>query len=129
MVAGIVNLAAAVAINGDEELSGVHGETATEHITTRGRHRERERSTVNSPRRLSSTVRHEKARAMAEQMAMGALGLRRVAKLKRGGVVARLGLGEGGAMRPAAFKRRKQHGAHGNQADTERRRKRRQTRR
>ena len=43
--------AAAVAVNGNEELTGVHGEMPTEHITTRGRHQEREQSTANSPRR------------------------------------------------------------------------------
>ena len=40
----------AVAINGGEELTDVHGEMPTGHVTTRGRHRERERSTANSPR-------------------------------------------------------------------------------
>jgi len=117
-------LATVVAINSDEELASVHGETLTEQITTWGRHRERERSMTNSPRRLSSTVRHGRAQATAEQMAMAVLGLWHAAKLKRGSIMAWLGLGEGDAMRPTAFKRQKQHGAHGNQADTERRQRR-----
>lgn len=42
---------------------------------------------------------------MAEQMATVALGLRRVAQLKRGGIAAWLGLGEGSAMRAMTFMR------------------------
>ena len=41
---------AVAAIADGEELAGVHGEAPTGHVTTRGRHRERERSTTNSPR-------------------------------------------------------------------------------
>ena len=74
MVAGTLNLVVVVAINGDEELAGKRGETPTEHIMTRGRHRVRERSTANSPRMLSSMVRHGRTRATAEQMATAALG-------------------------------------------------------
>ena len=43
---------------GVEKLIGVHGKMPTSHATTRGRHRERERSMANSPRRLSSMMRH-----------------------------------------------------------------------
>ena len=46
------------AMAGVEKLIGVHGKMPTSHATTRGRHRERERSATNSPRRLSSTMRH-----------------------------------------------------------------------
>ena len=62
------------AIAGVNNLTGGHEKTPTGHAMTRGRHRERERSTANSPRKLSSTVRHRRARVTAVQMAMMALG-------------------------------------------------------
>ena len=62
------------AMAGVEKLVGVHRKTPTGHATTWGRYREREWSTANSPRKLSSTVRHRRARVTAVQMAMMALG-------------------------------------------------------
>ena len=38
------------AINGGEELANVLGEAPMGHVSTWGRHRERERSTTNSPK-------------------------------------------------------------------------------
>lgn len=60
--------------DGGEELAGVHGKAPTDHVTTRGRHQERERSMTNSPRRLSSTMRHGRAWDTVEQMATATLG-------------------------------------------------------
>jgi hypothetical protein len=54
-----------VAINGGEELAGVHGEAPTGHVTTRSRHRERERSTGNSPVGFPMSVRLPGWRSMA----------------------------------------------------------------
>ena len=63
-----------VAIVGIETLVDVHGKTPTGHATTQGRHRERERSTTNSPRTFSSTLRHGRAWVTAEQMSTTVLG-------------------------------------------------------